>query len=226
MILTHPLRLSTGSHQAGSGRGCAMNVVSWENGDTMITDFPPCTDRMLARLVQELNDTICGHTATKDLCPPCSVTVLDLAHRTVGTSITDWPFEKRREVYARIALHAADEDASGIPRVACGARERESHTRAVLRRWLDHGDTAHAVSDLSSALLGGPVMYAVDIAQAEPRGKGSLATDAGEAVTWRLTTVEWVSEVIDLFLSLTGKRPTPVAPETTEAALAKMRVRA
>ena len=38
--ITHPLRLAKGSHQPGSGRGCAMNVISYINGDTQITDFP------------------------------------------------------------------------------------------------------------------------------------------------------------------------------------------
>jgi hypothetical protein len=30
MNITEPLRLATGSHKAGSGKGCAMNVISWE----------------------------------------------------------------------------------------------------------------------------------------------------------------------------------------------------
>jgi hypothetical protein len=31
--ITHPLRLASGSHQPGSGKGCAMNVISYINGD-------------------------------------------------------------------------------------------------------------------------------------------------------------------------------------------------
>ena len=31
--ITHPLRLARGSHQPGSGKGCAMNVTSYINGD-------------------------------------------------------------------------------------------------------------------------------------------------------------------------------------------------
>lgn len=50
-MFDHPLRLAIGSHQAGSGKGCAMNVISFENGDSEITDLPDCSDRMLARLV-------------------------------------------------------------------------------------------------------------------------------------------------------------------------------
>ena len=37
---THPLRLARGSHQPGSGKGCAMNAISYINGDEQITDFP------------------------------------------------------------------------------------------------------------------------------------------------------------------------------------------
>jgi len=67
-----PLRLATGSHKAGSGQGCAMNVISWENGDTIITDIPACADPMLARIVQGVNDSICTHTDTGLLCPTSS----------------------------------------------------------------------------------------------------------------------------------------------------------
>jgi len=51
--ITEPLRLAVGSHSAGSGKGCAMNLISWENGDTTITDLPGCSDPMLARIVTE-----------------------------------------------------------------------------------------------------------------------------------------------------------------------------
>jgi len=59
--ITEPLRLAVGSHSAGSGKGCAMNLISWENGDTTITDLPGCSDPMLARIVQRINDSICTH---------------------------------------------------------------------------------------------------------------------------------------------------------------------
>lgn len=59
----HPLRLAVGSHKRGSGAGCAMNVISYENGDTEITDYPECSARPLSRMVQYANDTICKHNA-------------------------------------------------------------------------------------------------------------------------------------------------------------------
>jgi hypothetical protein len=69
----HPLRLAVGSHQAGTGKGCAMNAVSWENGDTTITDLPACADPLLARIVQRVNDKICTHRDGDLLCPSCSI---------------------------------------------------------------------------------------------------------------------------------------------------------
>jgi hypothetical protein len=87
--ITEPLRLAAGSHQAGSGKGCAMNVISWENGDATISDMPDCADLFLAKVVQRVNDKHCRHVVDGLLCPPCSVEVLALAHRTVGTNIGD-----------------------------------------------------------------------------------------------------------------------------------------
>jgi hypothetical protein len=62
-----------------------MNVISWENGDRKISDYPACSARPLARLVQTVNDGICSHTKDGLLCPPCSLIVLELGHQTVGT---------------------------------------------------------------------------------------------------------------------------------------------
>src|SRR5438270_13666632 len=84
--ITHPLRLAAGSHQPGSGKGCAMNVISYINGDTKITDYPDCSARPLARLVQSLNDRLAG--ADGFLSPEDSVLVLDLGWQTVGTAGT------------------------------------------------------------------------------------------------------------------------------------------
>jgi hypothetical protein len=83
--ITQPLRLAVGSHKAGTGKGCAMNVISWENGDKRITDFPACADEFLTGRVQALNDWYCTHRDGDLLCPACSVVVLDVAHRIVGT---------------------------------------------------------------------------------------------------------------------------------------------
>lgn len=90
---TAPPRLAVGSHPGSKTYLCAMNVISWENGDQDITDFPECSPKPLARMVQMVNDTYCRHTTREldpdtgrtvvVLCPSCSVKMLNLAHRTV-----------------------------------------------------------------------------------------------------------------------------------------------
>jgi len=87
--ITYPLRLARGSHRAGSGKGCAMNVLSWMTGNQEITDFPECSARLLASLVQTCNDA--KAYAAEFLSPQDSVVVLDLAWRTVGTGGTLHP---------------------------------------------------------------------------------------------------------------------------------------
>lgn len=84
--ITHPLRLARGSHQPGSGKGCAMNVISYINGDAKITDYPECSARPLARMVQSLNDQLAGVDGF--LSPENSIIVLDLGWLTVGTADT------------------------------------------------------------------------------------------------------------------------------------------
>ena len=82
--ITHPLRLAKGSHQPGSGKGCAMNVISYINGDTQITDFPACSARPLAALVQSCNDLLARPDGY--LSPENSVIAVDLGWQTVGTA--------------------------------------------------------------------------------------------------------------------------------------------
>src|ERR1700753_2867821 len=82
--ITHPLRLAKGSHRPGSGKGCAMNAISYINGDTQLTDFPACSARPLAAFVQVCNDLLAG--PDDDLSPENSLLALDLGWQTVGTA--------------------------------------------------------------------------------------------------------------------------------------------
>ncbi len=82
--ITHPLRLASGSHQLGSGKGCAMNAISYINGDQQITDFPATSARPLASFVQLCNDLLAGPDGY--LSPDHSLLVLDLGWLTVGTA--------------------------------------------------------------------------------------------------------------------------------------------
>jgi hypothetical protein len=85
--ITHPLRLAKGTHQPGSGKGCAMNVISYINGDTPITDFPDCSARPLAAFVQVCNDLLAG--PDDHLSPENSLLALELGWQTVGTADVD-----------------------------------------------------------------------------------------------------------------------------------------
>ena len=85
--ITNPLRLAKGSHQPGSGKGCAMNVISYINGDTRITDFPKCSARPLAAFVQVCNDLLAAPDGY--LSPENSLLALELGWQTVGTADTD-----------------------------------------------------------------------------------------------------------------------------------------
>jgi len=80
----YPLRLAKGSHQPGSGTGCAMNAISYINGDEQITDFPATSARPLASFVQLCNDLLAGPDGY--LSPENSLVVLDLGWLTVGTA--------------------------------------------------------------------------------------------------------------------------------------------
>src|ERR1700733_12180166 len=82
--ITNPLRLARGSHQPGSGKGCAMNVISYINGDEQITDFPATSARPLASFVQLCNDLLAGPDGY--LSPADSFVVLELGWLTVGTA--------------------------------------------------------------------------------------------------------------------------------------------
>src|SRR6201992_1242409 len=82
--ITNPLRLARGSHQPGSDKGCAMNVISYINGDEEITDFPATSARPLASFVQLCNDLLAGPDGY--LSPENSLLVLDLGWLTVGTA--------------------------------------------------------------------------------------------------------------------------------------------
>ncbi|MFZ0906459.1 MAG: hypothetical protein WAN71_21825, partial [Mycobacterium sp.] len=61
-----------------------MNAISYTNGDELITDFPTCSARPLAILVQACNDQLAAPGGY--LSPEHSVLALELAWQTVGTA--------------------------------------------------------------------------------------------------------------------------------------------
>lgn len=66
-----------------------MNVISYINGDAQITDFPACSARPLAALVQSCNDLLARDDGY--LLPEDSVLALDLGWQTVGTAYVPNP---------------------------------------------------------------------------------------------------------------------------------------
>jgi hypothetical protein len=126
--ITHPLRLARGSHQPGSGKGCAMNVISYINGDARITDFPTCSARPLSLLVQSCNDLLARPGGY--LSPENSILALDLAWQTVGTAdvpdavVHAWVAELLTNPtwgvlrYAKITAHKAIIDIAELHRAA------------------------------------------------------------------------------------------------------------
>ena len=160
------LRVSAGAGDGSTGL-CGMQVISWENGDTTITDFPDCVDPMLARVVQRLNDTICTHSGDGLLCPDCSVVVLEVAHSVVGT--------------AGVASHA-DYVAIAV-RLARGVAHLNSDPRVMAaieaaEMWLAHpsADAAYAANAANAAA--GAAYAAADAADAADAAYAAHAANA------------------------------------------------
>jgi hypothetical protein len=159
--ITNPLRLARGSHQPGSGKGCAMNVISYINGDEQITDFPATSARPLASFVQLCNDLLAGPDGY--LSPENSLLVLDLGWLTVGTAdVADavmhiWVTKLLISPPWGVVRYAADAAADAITDIA------ELHRRLVpgdmppIAEWDSAARAARSISETSE----GAELYAV-----------------------------------------------------------------
>ena len=159
--ITNPLRLARGSHQPGSGKGCAMNVISYINGDEQITDFPATSARPLASFVQLCNDLLAGPDGY--LSPENSLLVLDLGWLTVGTAdvantvMHIWVTKLLISPPWGVVRYAADAAAAAITDIA------ELHRRLVpgdlppIAEWDTAARAARSVSETSE----GAELYAV-----------------------------------------------------------------
>jgi len=160
--ITHPLRLARGSHRSGSGKGCAMNVVSYVNGDQYVTDFPATSARPLASFVQLCNDLLAGPDGY--LSPQDSLVVLDLGWLTVGTA--DVPDTVLHPWVAKLLISPL----WGVVEYAGDAARQVISAVAELHRGLAPGDipsigawdgAARAARELSASLPVGAEKYAV-----------------------------------------------------------------
>ena len=198
-----PLRLAVGSHKAGSGRGCAMNVISWENGDSRISDMPDCTHPFLSRVVQRLNDSICEQRDGGLLCADCSVIVLGLAHRTVGTADADPD--------GRVMVRIAAEEAQRVAHLNSDPRVQAAIDAALA--WADT-PTAAAAAYAANAAAGRVVAYAA---------RATYATYAADAAAYAAAgRVEQTERIIDRFRALTGHDTTAPDPTVTAQAITRM----
>ena len=201
-----PLRLAVGSHKAGSGRGCAMNVISWENGDSRISDMPDCTHPFLSRVVQRLNDSICEQRDGGLLCADCSVIVLGLAHRTVGTADADPD--------GRVMVRIAAEEAQRVAHLNSDPR-----VQAAIDAALAWADTPTAAAAYAANAAAGRVEQTADAYAA----RATYATYAADAAAYAAAgRVEQTERIIDRFRALTGHDTTAPDPTVTAQAITRM----
>ncbi len=252
MNINQPLRLATGSHARGSGKGCAMNVVSWENGDTTITDYPACADRMLAAVVQRVNDSYCTHREADLLCPSCSVAVLSLAHRTVGTGdATD--DRDRRVVWVRLAcfvarevaylntdqrvmaaIEAAEMWANNPTAYAADAAEAAAYNAAYAAAAAAKAATAAAKAATAAAKAAAKAAYAAYAAAAADVAAAAYAADVADAAAAynaadaaadaadNAAAMQMAHRLVDEFNRLTGRNEHPVDVAVVERAINAM----
>ena len=185
--ITHPLRLAEGSHQPKSGKGCAMNAISYINGDTEVTDFPACSARPLAAFVQWCNDVLAGPDGY--LSPEDSLLALDLAWLTVGTAevphtvIHAWVAELLTNPTWGVVNYVESDAVEAIRDIAQLHRKVASGDAAPIAAWVAADRAAHAAARSINTTLNAAGLYAV---RAAYQSMASVDTEQGvslDAVT-------------------------------------------
>lgn len=211
--ITHPLRLASGSHERGSGKGCAMNVISYINGDTQITDYPACSARPLARLVQRINDSL----ADKDgfLSPENSIVALDFGWQTVGTAdvpdavVWQWLHDILVDPVHGVVQYARPDGQGAIADVAALCRRQALGDIVTDGQWREARDAAYAAYAAAlTAAAADAAAYAAD-------AYAAAAADAARIDFTRWAIQHWR----DLARLDT---PTPVEPADINTALSQI----
>lgn len=211
--LEGPPRLSRKSWSPGTGRMCAMNLLSWENNDPVISDLPRGVAVGLAAMMHYVNDRCCDHEDPADwtlLCPPCSMAVIDVAHRCVGTAVPDG-----RDVSLRVHQTWARQVIDWATSMVADQMSNRTSSMLLLRQLTERCErqpqsvTEQLVLEpMNERQYGQWVASALQVVALEVPG-WSLPDVAGHAVT------EWHA--------LVGTLPAPVAPEVTERAVTACR---
>ncbi|AIY32460.1 hypothetical protein PBI_MIAZEAL_106 [Mycobacterium phage MiaZeal] len=227
--ITHPLRLAKGSHQPGSGKGCAMNVISYINGDTVITDYPKCSARPLARLVQQCNDELADSDGF--LAPENSVLVLDLGWQTVGTAdvpesvMLRWLRDILVDPVHGVVRHARPDGVAAISRVAELCARQASGVEVSGAEWRSAQvaanaayAAANATNAANAAYAAANAAYAAGVAAANAAyAAGVAAADAADA------RVEFTRWAIARWRALAGlDTPRDIVTQEVDDALARI----
>jgi hypothetical protein len=197
--ITHPLRLAKGSHQPGSGEGCAMNVISYINGDAPVTDFPACSARPLSLLVQSSNDVLAGPDGY--LSPENSVLALELAWQTVGTAdvpdtvVHAWVVELLTNPawgalqYAKLTAYKAIIDIAELHRAAASGdmpsvaewEAADRAARAIAPTLNAAGRYAIWAAYESTTIVGGHLLRTLDQVVAHAQNAHGVAAEGSKA---------------------------------------------
>ncbi|AGS82401.1 hypothetical protein PBI_REDNO2_102 [Mycobacterium phage Redno2] len=226
--ITHPLRLAKGSHQPGSGKGCAMNVISYINGDTVITDYPKCSARPLARLVQQCNDELADSDGF--LTPENGVLVLDLGWQTVGTAdvpesvMLRWLRDILVDPVHGVVRHARPDGVAAISRVAELCARQASGVEVSGAEWRSaqvaayDAYAAYATNAADAAAYAAAnAANATNAADAAAYAAGVAAADAADA------RVEFTRWAIARWRALAGlDTPRDIVTQEVDDALARI----
>jgi hypothetical protein len=227
--ITQPLRLARGSHHPDSGKGCAMNVLSYINGDDEVTDFPSTSARPLSLLVQSSNDMLAGPDGY--LSAENSMHALDLAWLTVGTAdvpetvVHAWVAELLTDPswgmsqYTRTMTYSAIENIADLHRAAAAGEmvalaawdsaARESLELAATLSGAENRAVRAAFE--STRFVDGELLTSLDRVVAHAEKAHAMASGAAGTAT---RIVEFTGQAIRAWRKLAGLDPAKGATAT------------
>ena len=227
-----PFRLSRGAHKPGTYKACAMNMIAWEQGEPVITDMPARVAPGLAIMMHTVNDRHCTHTEGIDaslLCPTCSVQVLDVAHRTVGTAV---PADQSASAHQAWATAVVDWAWSLVCPPFPSNPTPYVQTVSAASLWEAWGklrDLREVCAALDTLVDPSPPGWLVPGSNAMERKAASAAVEAVNLVAraglgWSLAAA--ADHAVTEWHALTGTTPVGVPAEVTERAVERIRAAA